>query len=215
MPLFKSIQFKSTLIKSTWLNSTLFKSTFAAFVLCAVTSCWASTALLAADDAGKDEHKISLAGGAVSVQVPEQWKKKTPENNIIEYEFAASPAEGEKEPGRVTVMGAGGTVEANVERWINQFTQPDGGDTHKIAKQKEVKVGGLDVLVVDIAGTYKDSRGPFSKIPAVERPKYRMLAAIIKAPKGGNYFIKFYGGEQTVAENEKAFQKMIDSVETK
>jgi len=158
-----------------------------------------------------DEHHIVLGEGGVELTFPENWQRKPPENRIVEYEFAAPASEGEKDPGRVTVMGAAGSIDANIERWIGQFSQPDGGDTHKVAKIKESKIGGVDVHVVDISGTYKDNRGPFSGIPAVERPKYRMLAAIISGKKG-NYFVKFYGGQQTVSDNEKAFQKMIDSL---
>ncbi len=73
----------------------------------------------------------------------------------------------------------------------------------------------MDVHLVEISGTYNDTRGPFSGIPAVERPKYRMLAAIISSKKVGNYFIKFYGPQQTVTDGEGAFMKMIDTLETK
>ncbi len=45
-------------------------------------------------------------------------------------------------------------------------------------------------------------RGPVA--PAVERPNYRMLAAIIETGGAGNYFLKFYGPEKTVAANEKS-----------
>ena len=56
---------------------------------------------------------------------------------------------------------------------------------------KKIKVAGEEVHLVDLSGTFKDQRGPMA--PAVERPKYRMLAAIIAAEPAGNYFIKFYG----------------------
>jgi len=62
------------------------------------------------------------------------------------------------------------------------------------------------VYVVDVSGTYKDAPGPFAK--AVERPGYRMLAAVIETPDG-NYFIKFYGPKQTVADHAKAFHAML------
>ncbi len=42
-----------------------------------------------------------------------------------------------------------------------------------------------------------------------------MLAAIISSKDEGNYFIKLYGPQKTVAENEKAFARMIDSLERK
>jgi hypothetical protein len=184
------------------------------FLLALTVGAWLASAPenATAADEKTDEHRIALGEGAIEVIFPENWQRKPPENRIVEFEFAVPASEGDKDPGRVTVMGAAGSIDDNIERWIGQFTQPDGADTHKVAKIKDAKVSGLDVHVVDISGTFKDSRGPFSRIPAVERPKYRMLATIISSNNKGNYFIKFTGGQQTVADNEKAFQKMIDSI---
>lgn len=169
---------------------------------------------LAADEPAAD-HRLQLADGELKLTAPAAWQIKKPENRIIEHELSVPPAGNDQDAGRVTIMGAGGTIDANVQRWIGQFRQPDGSDTNQITKQKDIKAGGLDVHLVDISGTYNDTRGPFSGIPAVERPHYRMLAAIVTSKKVGNYFIKFYGPQQTVADNESAFLKMIDTLEVK
>jgi hypothetical protein len=109
----------------------------------------------------------------------------------------------------MTVMTAGGSVEANVERWLGQFSQPGGASASEKAKVEKKKVAGHEVTVVDVSGTYRDSRGPFA--PAVERPGYRMLAAVVPTSQG-NYFIKFYGPKKTVDANEKAFLTMIEGI---
>jgi hypothetical protein len=153
-----------------------------------------------------------LGGGKLRLKAPATWKRKQPQTSIVEHEFAIPASKGDSADGRLTVMAAGGGVEANIDRWYGQFTQPDGASTRDRAKTKKLKVAGEDVHLVDISGTFKDQRGPAA--PAVERPKFRMLAAIIAA-KSGNYFIKFYGPERTVADNEKAFQTMIDGLEQK
>jgi hypothetical protein len=70
------------------------------------------------------------------------------------------------------------------------------------------------VTLVDIAGTYKDQRGPFGGA-AVERENYRMLAAIVSSKQLGNYFVKFYGPAKTVGDNQKAFAKMVEGIEKK
>jgi hypothetical protein len=161
------------------------------------------------------DQQISLADGKLTLERPEKWETKRPSSNIVEHEFSVPPSEGDENAGRVTIMGAGGSVQANIDRWIAQFTQPDGSDSKEKTKTKQIKVAGRDVHVVDISGTYKDQRGPFSQAPAVEREKYRMLAAIVLDKNFGNYFIKFYGPERTVADQEKAFLKMVDSLEAK
>jgi hypothetical protein len=42
-----------------------------------------------------------------------------------------------------------------------------------------------------------------------------MLAAIIETGGAGNYFLKFYGPEKTVAANEKAFLEMVKGLQKK
>ena len=160
----------------------------------------------AADEAST----MDLAGGQLQLKAPAGWARKKPQTSIVEYEFAVPAAKGDTTDGRLTVMAAGGGVEANIDRWYGQFTQPDGGNTRERAKVKQIKAGGQDVHLVDISGTFKDQRGPMA--PAVERPKYRMLAAIIATKTAGNYFIKLYGPEHTIADQEKAFVSMIEGL---
>ena len=116
----------------------------------------------------------------------------------METEFSIPTAGEGQQPGRMTVMGAGGSVQANVDRWYGQFSQPDGGSTKDKTKTQKLKVGGVDVHYVDIAGTFKDQPGPVA--PAVMRENYRMLAAIIVTEKQGMHFLKFYGPKATVVE---------------
>ena len=156
---------------------------------------------------------MELAGGKLALKAPAGWAAKQPQSSIIEYEYAIPAAKGDSIDGRLIVMAAGGGVDANIERWYTQFSQPDGGSTRDRAKVKKLSVAGEEVHLVDLSGTYKDQRGPAA--PAVERPKYRMLAAIIATKGAGNYFIKFYGPERTIAEQESAFVKMIESLERK
>ncbi len=108
------------------------------------------------------------------------------------------------------MMSDGGGVDANLQRWYDQFKQPDGGSTKDRAKVKKHTIAGQEVTVVDIAGTYNDRPSPMA--PGVERPNYRMLGAIIATKKAGNYFIKFYGPQKTVGDQEEAFVKMIDEM---
>ena len=156
---------------------------------------------------------MKLADGKLQLTAPGSWTRKRPQTAIVEHEFAIPPSKDDKAEGRLTVMAAGGGVEANIDRWYGQFTQPDGGSTRDRAKVQKIKVGGDEVHLVDLSGTFKDQRGPMA--PAVERPKYRMLAAIIPTKNAGTYFIKFYGPERTVADNEKAFVGMIEGLQHK
>jgi hypothetical protein len=135
----------------------------------------------------------------------------------VEYEYEI-PSEGEDAdgnpltPGRMTVMGAGGSIEDNINRWVGQFEVKGGAKP----KKEEAKIAGQKVHLVDISGTYKDTPGgPFAGGKPVLRENYRMLAAIIATEKDGQHFIKFYGPKATVEKNEEAFKRMIDSLKVK
>ena len=163
--------------------------------------------------AGDDALAYTIAEEGFSLAAPEGWKRVQPKSSIVETEFAI-PSEGEGlQPGRMTVMGAGGSVQANVDRWYGQFAQPDGSDTKSKATAKKIKLAGCDVTIVDISGTYKDApAGPFAGGKAVDRPDYRMLAAIVETPDRGNYFLKFYGPGKTVAKYADGFRAMVEGL---
>jgi len=155
---------------------------------------------------------FTIADGGFSLEAPAGWERVQPKSGMIETEFSIPPVKGDA-PGRMTVMGAGGSIEANIERWYGQFTQPDGSATKDKATTKKIKVAGCDVTIVDIAGTFKDMPGgPFAGGKAVERPGHRMLAAIVETPGRGNYFLKFTGSAATVAGEADAFRKMVEGL---
>ena len=146
---------------------------------------------------------MKLAEGKLIIRVADSWKRVKPRVRIIDHEFSIPAVEGDSQAGRMTVMGAGGSIDANVARWMGQFTQPDGKNTAARTKLEKKTIAGQEVHFVDISGTFDDKRGPFA--PGVKRSKYRMLSAIILTKKRGNYFVKCYGPEKTMAKNEKAF----------
>lgn len=163
---------------------------------------------------------IAIAEGKFEMTAPESWQRKQPKTNIVEHEFEVPAADGDERPARLTVMGAGGSIEDNIERWYGQFRQPDGGDTADQAKVEQKMVAGQEVTQVDVSGTYLDKPGgPFAGGKTIERENYRMLAAIIettqKGKKTGNYFIKLVGPRKTIEENKEAFDAMIDSLKAK
>lgn len=159
----------------------------------------------AEDDATRD-----IIFGKYLVKAPEAFTRQQPRSKIIAYEFSVPAAEGDEQPGRLTVMSAGGTIEANLDRWYAQFSQPDGSNTRDRAKVEKKMVAGHDVHFVNIAGTYDDKPAPFAA-QGVARENYRMLGAIVVLPEGNVYF-KFYGPRQTIADNQEAFRKMIEGM---
>jgi hypothetical protein len=189
------------------------RATITAVALCFVfVSCVAARPAAAQAVVAEETRAFGIAGDTLLLEAPTGWKRVQPKSGIVETEFAI-PSAGDMAPGRMTVMGAGGSVQANVDRWYGQFAQPDGSATKDKATTKTIKLAGCTVTMVDVAGIYKDMPGgPFAGGKTVERPDYRMLAAIVETPEAGSHFIKFYGPAATVAKQADGFRTMIEGI---
>lgn len=139
----------------------------------------------------------------ITLSSPANWESKTPTSPIIAAEFLLPRAEGDDADGRLTISTAGGSVQANIDRWKGQF-----GPQPQETSQEEIDVAGLKVTVVDLSGDFNDQRGPFA--PAVKRPGYRMIAAVIPS-EGQLHFIKATGPQKTISANADAIHQFIRS----
>jgi gluconolactonase len=168
---------------------------------------------LAASAQDKPGKAFTIGDGKLTLTAPATWTEKKPAINFIEAEYSIPPVQGDENPGRLTAMGAGGSVEDNVKRWADQFAVEGGAAKPKVDK---LTVSGAEIQLVDLSGTYKDSPGgPFAGGKTIMRNNYRMLGAIIQTKDKGNYFLKLYGPKATIDENEKGFQEMVKSLKVK
>ena len=161
---------------------------------------------------------ISLADGKLILKAPAEWKSVPPKSQIVQFEFAA-PADADKpeNQARITVMGAGGPIADNINRWFGQFEQPDGSSTKDKSKVEKIEVAGQTIHLVDVPGTFKDSGGGpfFQQRPPVMRENYRMLGAIIETKDMGQHFFKITGPAATVEKLKAGFRKMLEGLEVK
>jgi hypothetical protein len=141
---------------------------------------------------------------AVTLTVPKGWGRKQARSSFIQAEFMLRRAEGDDADGRLTVSEAGGSIEANIERWQGQF----GGATDN-SHQEVIDVNGIKVTLVDLSGDYLDQPGPFA--PAVKRSGYRMVAGIIPV-NGQLHFVKAVGPHKTIQAHAEAIRAFIRSV---
>jgi hypothetical protein len=100
-------------------------------------------------------------------------------------------------------QGQGGGIQANLERWKNQFQG-------SISKTGNRTIHGLPVTTIDVSGNYNGMTGPGSGGGA-PKPGYRMLGAIVENP-AGNVFFKFTGPAKTIAANQAKFDLLLNSV---
>ena len=142
---------------------------------------------------------------------PATWKPVTTTSSMRIAQFAL-PGSGEADAELVVYYfgGSGGTVEANVERWLGQMQQPDGKPSSAVAKRESRTVNTMKVTLVDVGGTYVAEMTPGSA-ERHNRPNFRLRAAVIETPNGP-YFIKLTGPAKTVAAADKAFEQFIASL---
>ncbi|MBL8860144.1 MAG: hypothetical protein JNL28_16660 [Planctomycetes bacterium] len=112
----------------------------------------------------------------------------------------------------VTVLAArdGGSVEPNLQRWASQFTQPDGSNSRAALKQSNSMLGGMDMIEVDLSGTYTVDERAMGGDKQYNEPNWRMLLSWIQSPTG-NYYVKVVGPAATVAHWEPSFRTFVRS----
>lgn len=149
--------------------------------------------------------------GSLTFAAPPAWKPRPAASSMRVAEFVVPKAQGDPEDGEAIVYffgGTGGSVDANVSRWIGQFQQPPGAPAG--GNRTTFAVGALKVTTVDVSGTYVAEVRPGSA-ERHNKPNYRMRAAVVETPKGP-YFIKFTGPANTVKSASADFDRFIKSL---
>ena len=143
--------------------------------------------------------------------VPAGWEAGPPHQmRVATYRIHAIAGDPEDAECAVYFFGAGqgGTVEANLKRWADQFTSPGGQPAS--AKTETRTIAGLKVSTLAVSGTYLGSGGMTAQAE-VKKPNFRMLGAIIEAPEGLVFF-KLTGPLNTVAGADADFKTLIESL---
>lgn len=145
---------------------------------------------------------------ALSWKDPPSFRRVAPKNPMRKASYEIPHAKGDAEDGELGVFyfgpGQGGSIDANVERWIKQFS----GVKPEDVKRADRTANGLTVHTVEIAGGTYASGMPGS--PSAQKTGYSLLGAIVETPSGP-YFFKLTAPDKTAAEARKAFLGMIDS----
>jgi hypothetical protein len=149
--------------------------------------------------------------GPFTLQVPADWTEKPSASGMraAQYQLPAPPG-GEAE---VVVYYFGergaGDVQANVDRWVNQFKQPDDKPSKDVAKVEKAQLAGQESTLVSVSGRYVASAMPGG--PAQDKPDQSLLAAIVPSPKGPYYF-RLIGSTAAVEAQTGSFRKMLESL---
>src|SRR5579862_6994178 len=103
------------------------------------------------------------SGAGLRWTTPANWKSEA-QRPMRLGTYSISPATGDSDPAECGVYyfgsGQGGSVEANLDRWIGQFAQADGKPSKSAAKTDKRTVHGLKVTTIDVSGAYSGMGGP-------------------------------------------------------
>ncbi len=90
-------------------------------------------------------------------RVPAGWVEEERTSSMRVAQYRLPKAAGDPEDASLVLYyfgpGQGGSVTANIDRWIAQMKQADGSAV-KGAKDEHLEANGLKVTTVDLAGTY-------------------------------------------------------------
>jgi hypothetical protein len=156
---------------------------------------------------------VSSASPAVEISWvdPPGLRRVPPKSAMRKASYEVPRSGGDTEDGELAVFyfgpGQGGGIEANVDRWVKQFSDVPPGDV----KRADREANGLRQHTVEIErGTYDAGQMGMGG-PKGPRKEYALSGAIVEAPSGA-YFFKMTGPAHTVAAAHAAFLQLLDSV---
>ena len=155
---------------------------------------------------------LAFLAAGLTFTTPAGWQQSPPGSSMRVAEFTLPRAPGDAEDAQLIVYyfgGSGGSVDANLQRWMGQIQQPDGKPSAAAARKETRKANGLALTLVDVSGTYIAEMSPGAAAHN-NKPHFRLRAGVVETSKGP-YFIKLTGPEKTVAKWEGAFDQFLGS----
>jgi hypothetical protein len=133
---------------------------------------------------------------------PARWQAVPNASSMRLATYRVPRADGDAADPELSITQAGGSAEANADRWLGQFD----AEARKGAHRSTRKVGAFEVLVVDVRGTFSGGMG--SSGP---QPGWALLGAIVQTP-GMPHFFKLTGPAKSVLMARADFDALIASV---
>jgi hypothetical protein len=142
---------------------------------------------------------------------PPAFKRVPPSNPMRKASYVVPRAAGDAEDGELTVFyfgpGQGGSIDANVDRWVGQFAGVKPADV----KRADREANGLRQHTVELeSGTFSSGMGMGGGKP---KEDYGLVGGIVESPSGA-YFFKMTGPSKTVKQAKPDFYKLLDSIKT-
>jgi hypothetical protein len=137
---------------------------------------------------------------AIAWKAPPSWRVVPNPSSMRIATYRIPGTKGDDEEGELSVTRAGGTAQANADRWIGQF------DGAADASRETRTIQGFRVTIVSVSGTFRG--GGMMGAPSPPRPSWALLGAIVETPDSP-YFFKLVGPLSTVKSSRPSFDAMI------
>jgi hypothetical protein len=154
------------------------------------------------------------AGQTVSFQgltseVPAEWASGQPSSTMRLLQFDIQVADGRSGAQFVVYYfgpGQGGSLDANLERWVSQFSGPDGRPVEPVVTPLK---STMPATLVELRGSY--ARGVGMGPTGDALPDRMLLAAVVETPQG-NLYPQLHGPAELVAAQREAFIGFIEGI---
>jgi hypothetical protein len=150
---------------------------------------------------------VPLPPADLGWDVPSKWKAGASASSMRKATYVVPKSAGDAEDGEMSVTQVGGSVDANIDRWVGQF-----GGAKESLKRTEQKVGTLKVTIVELSGKY--TGGGMPGAPPTPKDDWALLAAIVE-PLDPPYFFKLTGPKKTLKEARPDFDRLVKSLRAK
>lgn len=151
--------------------------------------------------------------GALEFKAHPDWVLEKPTSTMRVAQYKLPRAEGDSEDGSLVLYffgsNQGGSVQANLDRWISQMEQPDGATSAAKARTEQLEMNHLKITTIDLSGTYTAETAPGSGV-YFNKPGFRLRAAVIETPRGA-YYVKLVGPSKTIDRWDIAFADYLKS----
>jgi hypothetical protein len=142
-------------------------------------------------------------------ELPADWVASEPSSSMRLLQLGVPGAE-EGEGGQFVVYyfgpGQGGSLEANLERWVSQFSNPDGTPGEPVVTPLK---SPMPATLVELRGNY--ARGVGMGPTGDALPDRMLLAAVVETPQG-NLYPQLHGPAALVTAQRQAFIGFIEGI---
>jgi hypothetical protein len=140
---------------------------------------------------------------ALEWKAPTRWQLVPNPSAMRLATYRIPRARGDVADAELSVTRAGGSADANTDRWIGQFDEAG----QRTAKRTTYPVGFAEVAMVEVEGTYSGAM----REDGSAQPGWALLGAIV--PTGGlPYFFKLTGPKKSVLAARSEFGALLESL---